>query len=118
MEVSERPVHGDRLAESNEILRTVRLIAGEDTNSRILYASGSERFLAPRRLYRYLKSEYPIGLRAQTRHVWRARPPAVDDPKALLVLRRPTGDRAPLSDVDGDLVLPQLLQQLAHQTRT
>jgi len=93
-------------------------LTGEDTDSGILYASGPERFLTPRRLYRHLKSEYPVGLCTQARHVRRARPPAIDDPQALLVLRRPTGDRAPLSDVYGDLMLPQLLQQLAHWGHT
>jgi hypothetical protein len=53
-----------------------------------------------------LEGDNPICLREELRHIGWARPHAVDDLQALLILGRPTGDRASLSDVYGDLVLP------------
>src|SRR5215212_2001230 len=60
-----------------------------------------------------LEGEHPVCLRGESGHVrWRG-PPAVDRGQALLVFGSPTGHRAPLSDVDGNLVIPQLAEQLS-----
>lgn len=53
-----------------------------------------------------LEGEHPVGLSRQPRHVRRGRPSAVDGSEASLVFARPTGERATLSDVHGDVVLP------------
>ena len=53
-----------------------------------------------------LEGNYFVGLGAQPRYVGRRCPSSTNDPKALLC--RPTGDRATLSDVDGNLMLAQL----------
>jgi hypothetical protein len=55
---------------------------------------------------RVLEGNYFVGLGAQPRYVGRRCPRPLNDTKALLC--RPTGDRATLSDVDGNLMLAQL----------
>jgi hypothetical protein len=60
-----------------------------------------------------LESKHPVGLRSEPCHVRRRRPPAVERGQALLVLGSPTGYRAPLSDVDGNLVLFELAEQFS-----
>lgn len=57
-----------------------------------------------------LEGEHPVRLRGEPRHIRRCRPPAVNRGQTLLVLGGPTGHRAPLSNVDGNLVLPQLTE--------
>lgn len=57
-----------------------------------------------------LEGEHPVRLRGEPRHIRRRCPPAVNRGQALLVLGGPTGHRAPLSNVDGNLVLPQLTE--------
>jgi hypothetical protein len=53
---------------------------------------------------RTLEGEHPVGLCSKPRYVGGCRPSAIDDCRA--VLRRPTGERAALSDIHGDLVVP------------
>jgi hypothetical protein len=58
------------------------------------------------RLFALLEGEHLVGLGGQPRHVGRGGPRAADRRQALL--RRPTGDGAALSDVDGYPVIPEL----------
>src|SRR5215213_1734816 len=60
------------------------------------------KFVAP--TLETLEGEHPVGLCSKPRYVGGCRPSAIDDCRA--VLRRPTGERAALSDIHGDLVLP------------
>ena len=58
------------------------------------------------RLFALLEGEYLVGLRGQPRHVGGGGPGAADRRQAIL--RRPTGDGAALSDVDGYPMIPEL----------
>jgi hypothetical protein len=60
-----------------------------------------------------LEGKHPVGFRSEPCHVRGHRPPAVERSQALLVLGSPTGYRASLSDVDGNLVLFELTQQFS-----
>src|SRR5215210_8973366 len=60
-----------------------------------------------------LEGKHPVGFRGEPCYVRRRRPPAVERDQALLVLGSPTGYRAPLSDVDGNLVLFELGEQFS-----
>ena len=57
-------------------------------------------------LFALLEGEHLVGLGGQPRHVGRGSPRAADRRQALL--RRPTGDGAALSDVDGYPMIPEL----------
>ena len=58
------------------------------------------------RLFALLEGEHLVGLGGQPRHVGRGGPRAADRRQALL--RRPTGDGAALSNVDGYPMFPEL----------
>src|SRR4028118_830235 len=60
-----------------------------------------------------LEGKHPVGFRSEPCHVRGRRPSAVERSQALLVLGGPTGDRAPLSDVDGNLMLFELAHQVS-----
>jgi hypothetical protein len=60
-----------------------------------------------------LEGKHPVSFRSELRHVRGLRPPAVERGQALLILSSPTGYRAPLSDVDGNLVLFELVEQFS-----
>src|SRR5215207_5765543 len=60
-----------------------------------------------------LEGKHPVCFRSEPRHVRGRSPPAVERGQALLVLGNPTGYRAPLSDVDGYLVLFELAEQFS-----
>ena len=70
----------------------------------------SQKFGVPTTLdlERTLEGEHLVGLCSKPRYVGGCRPSAIDDCRA--VLRRPTGERAALSDIHGHLVFPQLAQ--------
>src|SRR5919112_5486056 len=58
-----------------------------------------------------LEGKHPVCFRCEPCYVHGRSPPAVERSQALLVLGSPTGHRAPLSDVDGNLVLFELAEQ-------
>src|SRR5215207_7278010 len=60
-----------------------------------------------------LEGKHPVSFRSEPCHVRGRRPPAVERGQALLLLGSPTGYRAPLSDVDGYLVLFELAEQFS-----
>src|ERR687889_791247 len=60
-----------------------------------------------------LEGKHPVCFRCEPGHVRGYRPRAVERSQALLVLGGPTGHSAPLSDVDGNLVLFELAQQFS-----
>src|SRR5919107_524229 len=60
-----------------------------------------------------LESKHPVCFRHEPGHVRGRTPPAVERSQALLVLGGPTGHSAPLSDVDGNLLLFELAQQFS-----
>src|SRR5215204_5126632 len=60
-----------------------------------------------------LEGKHPVGVRSEPCYVRGRRPPAVERGQALLLLGSPTGYRAPLSDVDRNLVLFELAQQFS-----
>src|SRR5215208_2265004 len=60
-----------------------------------------------------LEGKHPVCFRSELRHISGHCPPAVERGQALLVLGGPTGYRAPLSDVDGNLVFFQLAEQFS-----
>ena len=87
------------------------LQGGEGTLAAALFTEVPRRVIlgtSPRS--RGLEGKHPVGFRSELCYVRGGRPPAVDRGQALLVLSRPTGDRAPLSDVNGNLVLHQLVK--------
>jgi hypothetical protein len=55
-----------------------------------------------------LEAKHPVCFRREPCYVGGRSPPAVEWGQALLVLGGPTGHSAPLSDVDGNLVLFKL----------
>jgi hypothetical protein len=57
-----------------------------------------------------LEGKHPVCFRREPGHVRGRSPPAVERGQVLLVLGGPTGYRAPLSDVDGNLVLFELAE--------
>src|ERR671921_2484702 len=60
-----------------------------------------------------LEGKHPVCFRSEPGHVRGRSPPAVERSQALLVLGGPTGHSAPLSDVDGNLVLFELAEQFS-----
>ena len=60
-----------------------------------------------------LEGEHPVSFRCEPGYVRGHCPPAVERGQALLILGSPTGYRAPLSDVEGNLLLFELAQQFS-----
>ena len=60
-----------------------------------------------------LEGEHPVSFRSEPGYVHGHCPPAVERGQALLVLGSPTGHSAPLSDVEGNLLLFELAQQFS-----
>jgi hypothetical protein len=60
-----------------------------------------------------LEGKDPVCFLREPGHVRGRSPPAVERSQALLVLGGPTGHSAPLSDVDGNLVLFELAEQFS-----
>jgi hypothetical protein len=63
-------------------------------------------------LNRPSEGEYLVGRTAKLRHIWRSDPGTLQDSKVLI--GRPTGDGATLSDVDGHSVVLELGEELAR----
>jgi hypothetical protein len=60
-----------------------------------------------------LEGKHPVDFRGEPCYVHGHCPPAVERGQALLILGSPTGYRASLSDVDGNLVLFELAEQFS-----
>src|SRR5918992_534441 len=60
-----------------------------------------------------LEGKHPVCFRGEPCYVRGRSPPAVVRGQALLVLGGPTGHRAALSDVDGNLVIFELAEQFS-----